>query len=76
MKYKRKCQKKTKKKILKLGILEQKIFHICIFFEKNSRNFQNSLIKSLILQIKHYKKFNNFLSSLDRWNRKRRCKKC
>jgi len=32
-----------------------------IFFKRTSKNFQNSLIKSLILPIKHYKKFNKFL---------------
>ena len=41
------------------------ISHINIFFKRTSRNFQNSL-KSLILPIKHYKKFNNFWTSLDR----------
>jgi len=47
---------------------EKKIIsHIYIYFCKRTfRNFKNSLIESLILRIKHYKKFQNFLTSLDR----------
>jgi len=49
----------------------QNYFTYLYFFKRPSRNFQNSLIKSLILPIKQYKKFQNFLTSLDRWNRKK-----
>jgi len=42
------------------------------FFKRTSRNFYNSLMKSLILSIKYYKKFHNFFTSLERGNRKKK----
>jgi len=41
--------------------LERKnISHINIFFKRTFRIFQKSLVKSLMLPIKHHKKFDNF----------------
>ena len=58
---------KKKEQIVKSGISKKKIIsHIYIFFKRTSRNFDNSMIKSLIFPIKHYKKFHNFLTTLDR----------
>jgi len=34
------------------------------------------MIKSIIRTIKHYKIVYNFLTSLDRWNKKKRLPKC
>jgi len=52
------------------------VFKVSLFFNKNSRIFQNALIKSIIRTIKHHKNVLNFLTSLDRWNRKKRLPKC
>ena len=53
---------------------EKKKFTYLYFCKRTFRNFQTLLIKSLILRIKHYKKFHNLLTSLDRWNRKKNAK--
>jgi len=45
------------------------------FCKRAFRNFKNSLIKSLIHLIKHYKKFHNFLTSLDRKKNSKSAKK-
>jgi len=64
-----------KKQILDRRILKNKIIsHIYNFFKRTIRIFQKSLVKSLTLPIKHYKKFYNFWTSLDRWNRKQNAK--
>jgi len=56
-----------KKTNSKLQNFEKKnYFTYLYFFKRTAINFQNSLIKSLILPIKHYKKFNNFLTTLGR----------
>jgi len=61
--------KKIKKLIVNDRILKMFwISNIFIFLNKNSRIFQNSLKKSIICIIKHYKNFHNFLTTLDRWN--------
>jgi len=39
---------------------------------KDSRIFYNSLIKSIICTIKHHKNVYKFLTSLDRWNKKKK----
>jgi len=55
----KKCQKykkKIKKQIVNDGILKMFcISNISIFLNKNSRTFQNSLIKSIICRVKHHK---------------------
>jgi len=43
--------------------------------KKKSKTFQNSFIKFLIHTIKHHKNFHNFLTCMDRWNRKKDVKK-
>ena len=48
----------------------ENISHINMFFKRTFRIFQKSLVKSLILPIKHHKKFHIFWPSFDRWNRK------
>jgi len=45
-----------------------------IFFNGTFGIFKKSSVKSLTLPIKHYKKFRNFCTSLDRWNRKQNAK--
>jgi len=59
--------KNTKiKQIVNDGILKMfYISNISIFLNKNSRTFQNSLIKSIIRITKHHQNFKNFLTSLD-----------
>jgi len=57
---------KNKKKIVNHEILKKVYFTYLYFFKRTSRNFHNSLVKSLILPLKHYKKFHNFLTTLDR----------
>ena len=64
--------KKNKKTKNKPRNFENKNYFTYLYFCKRTfRNFQNSLIKSLFLCIKHYKKFHNFLTSLDRCNIKK-----
>jgi len=64
--------KKTKKTNSKLRNCEKKNYFTYLYYCKRTfRNFKNSLIKSLFVWIKHYKKFHNFLTSLDRWNKKK-----
>ena len=48
-------------KFLKCFVFKVSLF----FFNKNSRIFQNSLIKSIIGIIMHHKNVQNFLTSLD-----------
>jgi len=62
---------RLKKQIVNRRILKKKYFTYLYFFKRNFTNFQESLIKSLTLPLKHYKKFHNFWTSLDRWNRKK-----
>jgi len=69
-----KNNKKAKIQIVNRVILKKKYFTYIYFGKRTFRNFQNSLIKSLFLRIKHYKKFHNFLTSLDRWNTKKMSK--
>jgi len=52
------------------------ISNIYIFLNKNSKIFHNSMIKSIIHITKHHKNVQNFLTSLDRKNRKKRCERC
>jgi len=60
-------ERKMSKKNIKLQNFEKKYYFTYLYFFKRAyRNFQNSLTKSLILQIKHFKKFHNFLTTLDR----------
>jgi len=40
--------------------------HINIFLKRTFRIFQKSLVKSLTFPIKHYEKFYNFWTTLDR----------
>jgi len=66
---------KNKKQIVNTRILKKKIIsHINIFLKTTFRIFQKSLVKSLTLPIKHYKKFHNFWTSLGRCNRKQNAK--
>jgi len=71
MKLKIKCQKKNSKP---QNFRNKIISHSNIFFKRTFRIFQKSLVKSQTLPIKHYKKFNNFWTSLDRWNRNKMSK--
>ena len=67
--------KKNKKINIKQQNFEKKIIsHINIFFKRTFRIFQKSLVKSVTLPLKHYKKFHNFWTSLDRGNRKQNAK--
>jgi len=69
-----KIKKIKKKQIVDRKILKKKNFTYLYFCKRTFRNFQNSLIKSLILRIKHYKNFPIFLTSLDGRNRKKNAK--
>jgi len=55
---------KIKKQIVNRRILKKKNYftyiYIYIIFKRTFRIFQKSLVKSLTLPIKHYKKFYNF----------------
>ena len=69
-------KKNKKKQIVNHKILKKKyISQINSFFKRTFRIFQKLLVKSLILPIKHHKKFHNFWTSLDRRNRKQNAKK-
>jgi len=59
-----KKKKKTNSKPQNFG--KKIISHINIFFKRTFRISQKSLVQSLTLPIKHYKKFHNFWTSLDR----------
>jgi len=64
-----------KKTNIKPRNFEKKNYFTYLYFcNKTFRNFQNSLIKSLLLRIKQYKKCHNFLTNFDRWNRKKNAK--
>jgi len=65
--------KKIKKQIVNRRILKKK-FTYQFFLKRTFRIFQKSLMKCLTFRIKHYKKFHNFWTSLDRWNRKQNVK--
>jgi len=51
------------------------IYNISIFLNPNSRIFENSLKKYTIRIIKLHKTVSNCLTSLIRWNRKKRRQK-
>jgi len=53
---------------------KKNISHNNMFFKRAFRIFQKSLVKSLTLPLKHYKKFHNCWSNLDRLNRKQNSK--
>jgi len=67
-----KKNKRTNSKLKNFG--NKIISYINIFSKRTFRIFQKSLIKSITLPIKHYKKFHNFWTTLDRWNRKQNAK--
>ena len=66
--------RKIKKQIINCGFLKKIYFTYLYFCKRTFRNFQNLLIKSLFHRLKYNKNFDYFLTSLDRWNRKKDAK--
>jgi len=65
------------KKIVNCELLENKIIsHICMFFKRTFRNFQNSLIKSLILPIKNTTRNSIIFWQLWIGETEKKCEKC